>query len=258
MSTDIQDLVDAHEKVVPVAEARLGPHVLRYHVPNRTCLTRVQTLLSKEPDTITWLSSIPEGSVLLDVGANVGTYSIFASVVRGARVFAFEPEAQNFAVLCRNIIANNLSGRVDAWCAAVSDKTGFDHIYLSDLTIGGSCHSFGEQVNFRLRPSPSRFSQGSYATTIDALVQEGTIEVPGYIKIDVDGFDHKVIHGGLTTLRNPRVQSVIVELNTNLAEHRDVVGLMSSLGFTSDPEQVVRAQRKDGPFKGIGEHVFRR
>jgi FkbM family methyltransferase len=258
MASDLPALVDTYAKNAPVAEARLGEFTLRYHVPNSMCLARVQTLLTKEPDTIGWLYSIPTGATLLDVGANVGMYSVFAAVIRGARVFAFEPEAQNFAVLCRNIVANNLSGRLDAWCAAVSDKSGFDRIYLSNVNAGGSCHSFGEEVDFHLRPSAPRFAQGSYATTVDELVGTGVIEVPAFIKIDVDGFDHKVIHGAQTTLRDRRVQSVIVELNTHLAEHRDVVGLMSSLGFTYDAEQVTRAQRKEGAFKGIGEHVFRR
>ena len=38
-----------------------------------------------------------------DVGANVGMYTVFAAPTRGARVFAFEPEAQNYAMLNRNI-----------------------------------------------------------------------------------------------------------------------------------------------------------
>jgi len=258
MDQDLSTLVDTYENDVPLVEAALGQFTLRYYAPNRMCLARVQTLLSKEPDTIAWLSSIPEGASLLDVGANVGMYSIFAAVTRGARVFAFEPEAQNFALLCRNIAANNLNGRVSAWCAAVSDKSGFDQIFLSDISTGASCHSLGESVDFHLRPTGPRFVQGSYATTIDALVAGGVIDTPAYIKVDVDGFDHKVIHGAHATLRDPRVKSVIVELNSSLAEHREITGLMTSLGFTFDPAQVARAQRQTGAFKGVGEHVFRR
>ena len=113
-------------------------HSLRYLTPNRRCLQRAQTLTTKEPITISWLNRIPQGSCLLDVGANVGMYTIYAGLVRNARVFAFEPEAQNYNVLCGNIRLNGLTDKVVAWSAALSDEIKFDKIYLSDGDIGGS------------------------------------------------------------------------------------------------------------------------
>ena len=80
---------------------------LGYHVPNKTAVWRVETLLTKEPATIDWLNRLDSSSILLDVGANVGMYSIYASALRGSKVFAFEPESQNFSILVKNIFLNN-------------------------------------------------------------------------------------------------------------------------------------------------------
>jgi FkbM family methyltransferase len=252
------DTIAAYEKAAPVARVAAGDKELRYFVPNKTCLWRVTTLNEKEPHTIAWLKSMPEGAVYLDVGANVGMYAVYAGVMRGARVFAFEPEAQNYAVLCRNLLLNDLNGRALAWCAALMDETKFDKLYLSDTSIGGSCHSFGVQVDAHLRPAEFKYAQGCTATTIDAMVAGGLIDVPHYIKIDVDGFEHKVIAGARETLRDPAVRSLIIELNSNLAEHRAVFGTLEAAGFRHDPAQFQDAQRADGFFKGVGECIFRR
>jgi FkbM family methyltransferase len=49
-----------------------------------------------------------ERTILIDVGANVGMYSIYAAKLKKARVFAFEPESQNYSTLLKNIISNEL------------------------------------------------------------------------------------------------------------------------------------------------------
>ncbi len=241
-----------------MADVTVGGKVLRYLVPNSACLMRAQTLFSKEPHTITWLNTFPRGGNFLDIGANVGMYSIYIGVLFEGRIFAFEPEAQNYALLNRNIMLNGLGERAMAWCSALSDESRFDRIYLSDSKVGGSCHSFGEQVDPHLRPTKFQFAQGSCATTIDALVSSGAIPVPTYIKIDVDGFEHKVIKGGANTLRDPTVQSLIVEVNSHLPEHHWIVDHLSALGFRHDTAQFEGAQRKQGFFQGVGEYVFRR
>jgi FkbM family methyltransferase len=248
----------AYENTNLVAKISAGGKVLRYQTPNTVCLKRVTTLETKEPDTLAWLNGMPEASVYLDVGANVGMYAVYAGVVRQARVYAFEPEAQNFAVLCRNLLLNGLNATGVAWCAALSDTTSFDRIFLSEPGVGASSHSFGEEVDVYLKPYKSALSQGCHGTTIDHLVASGAMAVPAYIKIDVDGFEHKVIAGAAATLRDQTVRSLLVEINSHLPEHTAIVGTLAALGFQHDPSQFERAQRKEGFFKGVGEYIFRR
>src|SRR5262249_48362778 len=161
------------------------------------------------------------------------------------RVYAFEPEAQNYSVLCENIRLNRLSDRVIAWSAALSDEIKFDRIYLSGADVGGSCHTFGASLDPNLEPANLPFSQGCYASTVDALVASGAIEVPQFVKVDVDGLEHKVIRGAAETLKDTRVRSLIIELNSKLTEHMAVVDHLGSLGFRHDPQQFRDAQRTE-------------
>lgn len=234
-------------------------HKLFYSAPSQTCYQRAATLLTKEAETIAWIEGFGDGDVLLDIGANVGTYTIFAAVTRRATVFAVEPEAQNYAVLNRNIALNKLNDRVLAYCAAVADVTKFSVLHVQNpLHEGGSLNSFGQSVDYNLRPAQFGFRQGAISTTIDAMIAGGMIAPPRHIKIDVDGIEHLIVQGARETLARPDLKSVLIELNTNLQEHRDIIGAMTAAGFTFSEEQVQQAMRKDGAFKGNANHVFKR
>lgn len=224
---------------------------IRFFTPNTHCLWRVDSLLTKEPDTIAWINGMDQHDILYDVGANMGQYAMFAAK-RGLTVHAFEPESQNFALLCRNIALNKLP--VTAWPLALSDKSGLDVFHVTTVMPGGSCHSYGEQVNYMLQPKDFAFKQGSCATTIDEFANQ--YGAPQHIKIDVDGFEHKVLEGAKMTLL--LVKSVLVEINTHLQEHRDIHQMMANLGFEFDKAQADAARRKEGPFAGIGNVIFYR
>jgi FkbM family methyltransferase len=241
-----------------ISEALLDGKPARFYTPNEMTKWRVQTLYSKEPVTIEWLRSMPEGAVLADVGANVGMYTVFAALARSARVIAFEPESRNYAVLNENLRLNQLGEQVLALCAGLSDHPGVERLYLSEVNAGSSCHSLGEAVGFDLKPRRAAFVQGAVALRFDDLVAAGAIPSPDYVKIDVDGFEHKVIRGMERTLREGAVRSLLVELNPALAEHRDIRSFLESLGFKWDAAQVAVAARVSGAFIGVAEHVFRR
>lgn len=247
-----------YEKLFPYATVTHEGRKLTFVTPNSACLWRAQSLFTKEPSTIEWLDSFPSGSTMLDVGANVGMYSVYAAVVREAMVYSFEPESQNYATLARNIVANKLSDRVIAWCAALSESESFDRLHLSQFQAGASCHSYGEALDPYLQEKQTPFVQGCYATTIDKLVATNVIPVPNFIKIDVDGFEHKVIKGADATLRDSGLVSLLIEINPHLAEHRWIIDHLASAGFSYDPGQVAEAARKEGYFEGVGEYVFRR
>ncbi len=151
--------LEAYEKISPTVNLQ----GVQFCVPNQQCLWRVNTLFTKEPDTLEWISTFNKEDILIDIGANVGMYTMWAAMKQGVRVYAFEPESQNYALLCKNISINSLQNQVSAYCVAISDDVGtnggafFDTLYLSDFSTGGSCHSFGEEVDFHLKPRPAAF-----------------------------------------------------------------------------------------------------
>jgi precorrin-6B methylase 2 len=73
--------------------------VMRYALTGSSSTKRVQSLFTKEPITLAWIDSFKEGETLFDIGANLGMYTVYAAVMRNANVYAFEPEALNYAEL---------------------------------------------------------------------------------------------------------------------------------------------------------------
>ena len=228
---------------------------LIYSTPNDTTRWRASSMFTKEPITIEWMNSLTADDVLYDVGANVGIYTILAAKARGARVIAFEPESQNYAILNKNIVLNNVQHLVQAYGIALSDEAKITQLHLSSFDTGGSCHAIDEKLNFKLAPMLPVFSQGCVSSRLDAMIAAG-LPAPTHIKLDVDGFEHKVIAGSKGALRN--VKSLIIEINQNLPEHNALVTHLVEQGFTFDADQVRAAERQTGSFKGVAEYVFRR
>lgn len=243
-----------------IAELEFEGVKVKFAAANASIAWRAQSFYTKEPDTVAWLQRMPKDSVLLDVGANIGIYTLTAAVGRGCQVYAFEPESQNYANLNANIALNNIANRVTAYCAALTDQPGLDRLFLSrfEKDGGGSCHSYGEEVGFDLAPRPSPFAQGCIGLKLDDLVKQGVIPIPDFIKIDVDGFEHKVVAGAMETLKNPKVKEILIEINPAIESHRQLILTLRELGFFYDLDQRYRATRKEGAFKDVGEIIFRR
>jgi FkbM family methyltransferase len=236
---------------------RNGGEIL-FCIPTRMALMRAQTLYTKEPDTIAWIDEFGPDDVFVDIGANVGIYSIYAAALAGCRVFAFEPESQNYAILNRNIVANYLWDQVRAYPLALVDRTAFDVLYLRSLRAAESHHSFGEKRDHNYRPRDFPYVQGAISMPLDDLVEGGHMPFPTRIKVDVDGLEHKVIAGARRTLADKRVHSVLIEINSRVPEHVAIVEQMASVGFDYDEGQVSAARLKSGPNEGVGNYVFRR
>jgi len=229
-----------------------------FSTPNLHTKFRVDSLHSKEPDTIAWIAGFQPDEVFVDIGANVGMYTIWAAKTRGMRVYAFEPESQNYALLYKNIVLNRLSEQVVAYCLALSDEQAFSRLYLSRFLTGGSGHTFGEKLDYRLQHRDSAYSQGCMSATLDSLVETGVVPMPNHIKIDVDGIEHRVINGCRSLLSDRRLKSVLIEINTNLELHRRIIVDMVALGFRYSEAQVAAAMRTEGAFAGVGNHIFYR
>lgn len=223
---------------------------MRFATTGSSSVKRVRTLFSKEPITLAWIDSFAEGETMYDIGANVGMYTIYAAVMRGAKVYAFEPEALNYAELNKNIYLNGLHDQVLAYCLALSDIDKTDRLLLSDFGLGISYHDFQENSWTEDKEFSSdwkvskanRRPQGCVGRRLDSLLEDG-LPVPAHIKIDVDGLEHRVVAGMKGLLASPKLKTVLIEINFDNPKNLEIVGLMESLGWRFSWDQL-RINRK--------------
>jgi len=170
---------------------------------------RVETLETKEPETVRWIAEhFGAGDTLFDIGANVGIYAILAAAQSPAgTVVAVEPMAATFARLCDNALLNGLSN-LRPYCLAVGAEDGIGELRLVSLEAASSMHSLGIPDLFG---EPEVMRAGVGVVTIDSLA--AAAGVPTLMKIDVDGGEDAVLAGAAAVLHDRRLRSILIEFN---------------------------------------------
>lgn len=141
-------------------------------------------------ETAVLLSFIDEGDLAIDVGANIGIYTLLFADKIGSEgtVYAFEPEPKNFQLLEDNIQENDLTN-IKAYPVALSDKKGRTELFLSRTNLG----------DHRLFPEDGkqRKSIEIQTDTLDHILlsQDHEKRPVQVIKIDTQGYEPFVING---------------------------------------------------------------
>ncbi len=176
---------------------------------------------------------IQDGEVLWDIGANVGVYALYVGLRPGVTVIAFEPSAQTFAVLVKNIEINELSERVHAYCVALDKTTRLGSFHMKHTAAGHAKHAFRqpEHVFGAFQPA---FSQSMLAFSIDDFCRIFKSRQPDHIKLDVDSNETDILKGGVETLQT--VKTILVEVvgKNNVRTDQGIVPFLESQGFTED------------------------
>ncbi|BAS00149.1 putative protein [Blastochloris viridis] len=224
-------------------DCTIGACNFRMVARNKKTFNRAKKTALREPDTVNWLNSIPDGAVLWDIGANVGVFTLYAAVARGAEVIAFEPSAANYYLLNRNIELNALDGRVRALCLAVARHPGIDTLNMITTDFGGALSAFGTTTDSFGAEFQPAFRQGMVSFSLDDLAKS-QLPFPSHIKIDVDGIEKDIVEGGPAFFRDPRLRSAIIELDPARPDLVDAVGeMMRSYGFCSKASYGAVARR---------------
>lgn len=208
---------------------------LQFNASSHPCHRRARRFHRDEPDTLQWIESMSNGDCYWDVGANVGTYALYAAVGSDIRVLAFEPAASSYAVLNQNIELNGLTDRIQAYCIAFSNETRLDALNMAHTGAGTSMHGFATELDQFGRVIDTKFQQGAVGFCIDDFVRVFSPPPPTHVKIDVDGAELEILRGGRDTFSGPSVRSMLVEIEGDRASprNRKIMALMIELGFVS-------------------------
>ena len=222
-STRMRQIIDVTVSTVvsQVTTVRHENKNFLFYTPNHMTTMRARTFSTKEPETLSWIDSMPLNAILWDIGANIGIYSVYAAVSRGISVVAFEPSVFNLELLAKNVSLNGISDLVTIFPVALTEKTGCATMRLSQVEWGGSMATFNEVFTHDGSKIKPLMEYSFLGMTGDDAFQVTKIPQPTHIKLDVDGIEHLVLQGMPHILQN--VTSVLVEVNDDFKNQAESV-----------------------------------
>lgn len=168
------------------------------------------------------LHALRSTDLFLDIGANIGSYTILAGAVVGARCISVEPHPSTYRRLLDNVELNNMGARVRTLNIALGSKDGM-------VKFSAESHAtnrvIADQETDAAIEVPLR--------RVDGILAGDT---PAVVKMDVEGFETEVLAGGAALLESPNLLALIVELNGSGRRYGFDEGLLreklESSGFT--------------------------
>ncbi len=177
-------------------------------------------------DMMVPLHFLRRGDLFLDVGANVGTYTVLASGVCGARTLAFEPDPITLSHLKRNIEINGLSERARVYDCALG------------ATSGEVAFTVGLDTVNRIANGGDKRTRTVRMEKLDEIVSDSQTIM---MKVDVEGAELEVLLGAEKLLANPSLK--VIELETVAPESARILGSSGFEVACYDPFQRVLARK---------------
>lgn len=195
---------------------------------------RAETFWEKEPETILWTESFRSlthrNLDFIDIGANLGVYSLFAlttGIYR--RVVAVEPMPLNFEALEQNVILNGFRENVILYSQPLYSHPIEAAFKFEDPRVGAS----GGQVVEKRITTDSQEGVSVQCLTGDTIIENNSVK-NCVIKIDVDGLELKILQGFEQSLSSDVICGLLVEATTQNIE--EISDFMNRYGYSVDTQ----------------------
>lgn len=179
---------------------------------------------NREPWLIKELSVLKEGDVFVDVGANLGLFTVPAG--KRARVFAFEPDDDNYNILQDNLKLNNVGQNVTVIKEIVTDHIGNAEFYTSSYGIFSTMIDPSEQSSNWEALKKSIIP----TVTLDAFVKRYSLDRIDWIKIDIEGAEVLALKGCAKTLEDKVIRNFLIEMHAQTfkgTEQEEIYSMLS-------------------------------
>ena len=170
---------------------------------------------------------IKQGMIVVDIGAHIGYFTLLAAKLVGekGKVFAFEPDPDNYSLLIRNINVNGHDNAIPIQ-KAVSNKTGQVRLFLDGCSP--SCHSLYENHSQR-----GKFVNVDSITLDEFFEEDSQID---FIKMDIEGAEMAALQGMDNLIKKSGNLKLVTEFNPNFLERAgyspgEFLGKLTEYGF---------------------------
>lgn len=163
-----------------------------------------QTKGEYEPEeTALLISQVKAGMTVVDIGANIGYYTVILSKLVGekGRVYAFEANPEAVKELEENIRLNQLEDNITLVPLAVGDKEGKVNI-VQDSNLGHSSVSNSDK------------GEAVKMITLDSHFADNSHPLIDWLKIDIEGAEFSALSGATALFREGKIKNILIEINS--------------------------------------------
>ena len=146
-----------------------------------------------------------QNNTFIDVGSNVGIYSILASKVIGAKSISFEPHPNTFKKMIKNFSINSINHLVNPINKGVGSKV--EKLNFTNF------HDTRNILN-KIQNNNNLKKNEIIQVEITTLDKEINLDDEYFIKTDTEGYEYQVLQGGLNTIKNKKLIGLIIETNS--------------------------------------------
>jgi len=214
-----------------VFDAEVYGQAMRLHPHDNLCEKRVlfTPQLFDVVERATLAARLHPQFTFVDVGANVGVYSLFVAgkAGPGARIVAVEPDPEVFGRLKFNLAASGL-GNVTPVARAIGTETGRATLFVDPANRGQNSliANGGHSV-----PRCRRHCVEVSCTTLLGLLDDHRITTPDAMKMDIEGFEHDVLQAFFTTAAPERFPRLLILENSHKEPLTEAVRLVLTHGY---------------------------
>ncbi len=189
---------------------------------------RVNRFFDNEPEILDWIDSFKKNKgkiIFWDIGANIGLYSLYAATIhKKISVFSFEPSIKNLLSLLKNILINKLFNKINIINNPISNTSlVLENMFEKSLDEGTALNYFNTNRDNEGKKHSNKIRYKLLSLNVDELIQKKSIEIPHYIKIDVDGNEHLILKGANKTLNNMKLKEIYIEINQKYYQQKKVI-----------------------------------
>lgn len=181
---------------------------------------------------------IGKDDIVVDIGANIGLFSLYAARITQNTVYAFEPTPDNAEIIRRNIRANVLNNIV-LYDAAISDKVGTAKLFLHPHGSSGNVVFDHSSITRLERVHKIEDHIEVSTTTLPNVMDSNNIEELGFLKLDCEGSEGIILET-LPKSYLRRIRKIAMEYHDRLSKlnHHEIRKLLEESGFTTDVIEV--------------------
>ena len=175
------------------------------------------------------LHYLKDDDIFFDVGANIGLYSIAATLSDVSKIYSFEPSIISNKFLTKNVLYNNLDNRVVCENYAISNckKMG---LLTSKMNVSNKMlddNVLYKNINIKSELVPT-ISLNEYCNL--------KMVIPSFLKIDIEGYEYKAIVGANELISNSKLNVILIEMNGHGSkfynfDEKQIITILCEKGF---------------------------